>query len=288
MSYRTTPEAVAELRRPWQSLVGEVPDLTTELEREFRFGQRVTYFNGSYRMGGNIKGGSSSIWYPAGRADYDAYLAWRDREGIIPQEDRNAFEELQDLLDGAGTELRGPGGRDEEPYEKRHGAIYRHALEAIRCLPWEHISGAELEAIQLGGWGPDSAKASAYDHATVMMYDFALKGARRTFVGLFLHELGHAHEKRLSRNDRVGLKKAFRTIVEKGLLIGVDYLLDVESRKAYQRTALNEFLAEMYMIYVSHGEDLRQWASDVGGEGRSACEAIYSIFQGTFGGIEYA
>ena len=52
----------------------------------------------------------------------------------------------------------------------------------------------EFAALQIGGWGPDSAKASAYDRGAVLMYDFAIRGARRTFMGLFLHELGHAHE----------------------------------------------------------------------------------------------
>ena len=288
MAYRTTSEAISELRRPWPSLVGKIPALTDELEREFRFGQRVTYFNNAYRKGGNIKGGSSSIWYPAEVEEFDAYEAWREQDGIPSEEDRASFDELQGLLDRAGTELRGGGPRDETTYQPRYGKIYRLALEILTALPFEHLSGMEISILQLGGWGPDSAKASAYLNGTVMIYDFALKGARRTFVGLFLHELGHAHERRLGAEARKKMRDVFVVLSREDALIGVEYLLDGESRKSYQRTSLTEFMAETHMIYVTHGAKLREEFNGAGGEVASAWETIYDVFRDSFGGVEYA
>ncbi|MCZ6689988.1 MAG: hypothetical protein O7H41_10325 [Planctomycetota bacterium] len=288
MDYSETTEAVAELGRPWKTLVGEIPDLTEKLEQEFRFGQRVTFFNGSYRMGGNIKGGTSSIWYPVGEPAHNAYLAWRERDGLPYVEDRAAFEKLQDLLDRSGTELLGSGRDKDGAYQDNFGNVYRIAFEIFSFLPFEHLSGKEISAIQLGGWGPDSAKASAYDDACVMMYDFAVKGARRTFAGLLLHELGHAHERRLPKAERRRLAEVFQVLSKEDALIGVEFLLDGKARKIYQRASINEFLAESYLIYVSHGNRLRQEMNGGAGDSASAWSALYNIFRDSFGGLEYA
>ena len=59
------PADVRALADPWHSRVGDIPGLTPDLEREFRFGQRVVLIDGRYRLGGTIKGGSSAMWVPA-------------------------------------------------------------------------------------------------------------------------------------------------------------------------------------------------------------------------------
>ena len=251
------------------------------MERDFRFGQRVSYFNGSYRIGGNVKGGSSSIWYLATKGQYATYCAWRERDGMPLVEDRPAFDELTDLLARAGASLYGEGGPGRPVQRQdRYGSVYRLVVDVLGVLPWEHLARKEFATLQLGGWGPDSAKGSAYQDGAVMLYDFALKGAQRTFVGLLLHEMGHSHERTIGKDKRDALREAFRAIVEEDALIGVEFLLDGESRKVYQRSSFQEFLAETYMIYVSHGQALRD-------DPRDGWKTVYSVFRDSFAGLEY-
>ena len=288
MAFRVPPEPVQQLRHPWRSLVGEVEHLTPELEREFRFGQRVSYFNESYRMGGNIKGGSSSIWSVTRKESFDAYVGWREKDGIPALADRGAFHELLSLVERAGIVLRSAEGKGPDAYEERYGRVYRMTREVLSALPWAHLERPELASLHLGGWGPDSAKASAYQDSSVIMYDFAMKGARRTYLGLLLHELGHAHARTVSVEDRSRLEKAYRVIVRKDALIGVEYLLDSESRVGYQKSSLEEFLAETYMIYVSHGKDLARRIVDLGSRVQESWREVYDIFCAGFDGVEYA
>ena len=288
MAFRVPSESVQQLRHPWRSLVGDVPHLTEELEREFRFGQRVSYFNGSYRMGGNIKGGSSSIWSVTEQESFDAYVGWRERDGIPAVPDRRAYNDLLDLLERAQVTLRHPSEKGAAPYEDRYGNIYRLTREVLSVLPWEHLARSELAFLQLGGWGPDSAKASSYQDGMVMMYDFALKGARRTFIGLLLHEFGHAHAHTISVDDRSRIEKAFRRISSRKALIGVEYLLDAQARIVYQRSSMEEFLAETYMLYVTHGKELARRIVDQGSQVQKAWREVYDIFCEGFGGVEYA
>ena len=265
-----------------------MPHLTEELEREFRFGQRVTYFNGAYRLGGNIKGGSSSIWSLTEKEIFDAYIGWRETDGIPPAPDRPAFNDLLSLLERAGIALRGQGPHEVGTYDERYGRLYRMTCEILSALPWAHLERRELEGIQLGGWGPDSAKASAYHESTVMMYDFAMKGARRTFVGLLLHELGHAHARTISVDDWSRIEKAFGVLSKRGALFGVEYLLDAEARVVYQKSSLEEFLAEMYMTYVSHGKELARRIVEQRPQAQVAWREIYDILCAGFEGVEYA
>ncbi len=288
MAFRAPSESVQQLRHPWRSLVGDVPHLTVELEREFRFGQRVSFFNGLYRMGGNIKGGSSSIWFVTEKESFDAYVGWRERDGIPPTPDRRAFNDVVEMLQRAGVTLRHPTEEGAATYEERYGNIYRLTREVLSILPPAHLERSELASMQLGGWGPDSAKASAYLDGMVMMYDFALKGARRTYLGLLLHELGHAHARSISAADRDRIEGAYRTIIRHRALIGVEFLLDAEARIAYQRSGLEEFLAETYLLYVSHGKELARRIVEEGSKVQRAWREVYDIFCEGFGGVEYA
>ncbi|MHC4916025.1 MAG: hypothetical protein ACYTGB_11105, partial [Planctomycetota bacterium] len=100
------PEEARVLGGPWQTLVDDIPELTAELERDFRFGQTVFPFTGGYRVGGSVKGGSSTTWRPAAEADFRAYEAWKLREGIpSAAEDLEAFELLAGYLAANQVEL---------------------------------------------------------------------------------------------------------------------------------------------------------------------------------------
>ncbi len=290
------PEHVRALRAPWPTLVGKVPDLNWELEQELRFGQRVTKTEQGYVLGGTIKGGSSSMWIPATRAQYDAFKRWQAKEGLRDGRDDAALERLTALLAPHGIALAtrrqapSPGrrhGDDEAPYAG-YGPVYAEVDAILRALPPAHLARPALRRITLGGWGPDAAKASAYVDDGVHMYDFAVRGARRTFVGLFLHELGHAHERSLTEGQRAALEDAWRRLAEADAFVGVEYMLDANTRRLYQRFVFAEFVAETYMVYAACGAALRDTIEGAPAPVRDAWRSAYEALREGFEGVEYA
>ncbi len=143
-------------------------------------------------------------------------------------------------------------------YLPKRGWTYRTALEVLLLLPKEHLQNPAFSALQLGGWGPASAKASAYEKGRVFIYDFALGGAKRTMAGLFLHEMGHAHEAGMSDEQLGELAALHSPIAETNALLGLEFLLDAESRKVYQQFLVTEFAAETYVAYAAAGNMLRE------------------------------
>lgn len=291
---RRMPARVRALRGPWETLVPRVRDLTAELEQDFRFGQRITRTEPGYMMGGTMKGGSSSMWYPVTRTEYEAFRRWRALEGIPEGRDDEALEGLQALLGAHGVRLatrrhapQGRGRFDPAPFPG-YGPLYADMLGILAALPVEHLERDTLRGIQLGGWGPDAAKASAYHEREVLMYDFACRGARRTFLGLFLHEVGHAHEAALDEPTRAELYECYRVMVEADAFFGVEFLLDAETRRIYQKLVFGEFLAEAYMLYAACGQGLRDGIEGLGDrEAREAWRRAYDVLRNTFLGVEY-
>jgi hypothetical protein len=288
---REMPPAVRELAEPWESLTGSIAGLTVEIEREFRFGQSVISLDGRYRMGGNLKGGSSAMWIPAERSAFYAYLEWRDRHGMPRVKDRRAFKRLNRFLSSRGVRLINGSWSGEEQesrnFSEKRGYLYALTLEILTRLPESHVRRPQFRVLQIGGWGPDGAKASAYENGSVMMYDFAVNGARRTYAGLLLHELGHAQEEAFGPEACARLEESYREIARSGQVIGVEFLLDAKARKLYQLRALGEFLAETYLVYTSQGGGLRRFVAGLDGAARKSWEAVYDTFRGAFEGVEY-
>ncbi len=277
---RDMPAEVRALAEPWPSLVGQTPGLTAEMEKDFRFGQAVIQLGGQYRIGGNLKGGSSTLWYPATEAHDHAYQGWREQEGTPRYDDPDAYARLFELLDRNEVSLG--------EYAPTHGWFYQVGHEILSCLPLSHLSNPQFASLRFGGWGPDSAKGSAYDRGAVIMYEFAISGARRTFMGLFLHELGHAQQERFGLGELSILREQYAQICDAGAIMGTEYLLDARTRQIYQRLDFNEFLAETYMHYCSQGERLRRFVAALDGPCREAWEDCYAVFQHAFEGVEYA
>ena len=290
--FRRMPDEVRALGHSWDSLVGNITGLTPELERDFRFGQTVFPFAGGFRLGGSLKGGSSTMWRPAAQSDQLAYSAWKEREGVPDNlEDLAAFEDLAELLAASQVELWNLGhqnaARRPAEYLPSRGWIYRMALDILKGLPEEHLKRPQFSALQLGGWGPASAKASAYENGRVFIYDFALGGARRTLIGLFLHEMGHVHEAALGPQRMRQLADLHSPIAEGGALLGLEFLLDAESRKVYQQFLVNEFIAESYVAYTAAAPLLRELIASTSGEVGAAWRGVYAIYRQSFGGVEY-
>jgi hypothetical protein len=288
---RRMPEEVRRLRAPWPSLWREVPHLTAELERDFRFGQRVSATERGFILGGTMKGGSSSMWLPASADTYEAYLRWKTIDGFQEDGDPADYEELLGLLALFEVELvnaRGQGPASERTRFRRDlGALYPMLLGMLKELPPSHLERDELRRLQVGGWGPDAAKGSAFQDGTVYLYDFAVRGARRTCAGLFLHELGHAHEHALARDDRDELRRLYGAIAPSSAFFGIEYLLDPQSRVSYQRMAFEEFVAETYLAYTACGGALRAFIETQPDALREPWRHAYSIFRTGFDHFEY-
>ncbi len=284
------PDIVRELSGPWPSLVGSVEGLTDDLEREFRFCQSVIRIEGQYRLGGNLKGGSSAMWVPSDEDAYRTYLAWKTVDGIPAIRSTQGYDRLRRLLGRNGIELvngMSPGDDESLRQSERRGYVFELLFSIISCLPPSHLRNPMFRKIQIGGWGPDAAKASAFEGKTVILYDFAVSGARRTLAGLVLHELGHACEAGMQVIRRSRLEKLFRTVSNPETLIGLDFLLDGSNRRAYQHRVFEEFLAETYLIYASCGRRIHEMVSGFPDAARGAWAEIYSIFREIFDCREY-
>ena len=122
----------------------------------------------------------------------------------------------------------------------------------------------------------------------VYVYDFALGGAKRTMVGLFLHEMGHAHEVAMPGELLEEMAVMHVPIAEANALFGLEFLLDAESRKVYQQLLVTEFAAETYVAYAAAGPALREHiAAQRSARVAAAWRRVYGIFKETFGGAEY-
>jgi hypothetical protein len=285
------PGEVRELGKPWDHLEGSIRGLTSDLEREFRFGQSVINLDGKFRLGGNIKGGSSAMWIPADRASFDAYHAWRRKDGIPKVKNRHAFKKLSRFLSSHEIVLRNGSWTGEDQvsrnFSEKRGLIYSLVHDVLSSLPSSHLMREAFTELQLGGWGPDGAKASAYEDGKIMMYDFALHGAKRTFLGLLLHELGHVQEASFSEDLRAALKAKYRSIARASAVMGVEFLVDARARRLYQLRVFEEFIAETYMIYTSQGEVLRRFIGELDDGVREDWREVYAIFRESFEGVEY-
>jgi hypothetical protein len=233
---------------------------------------------------------------PATREQYRAFKRWQRAEGLQEERDDEAFAALTGLLARHGVELAtrrhapSPGRRapdDGSPFAG-YGPLYTLMTPILEALPPEHLSRPSFKKLQLGGWGPDAAKASAYADGVVIMYDFACRGARRTFLGLFLHELGHAHECALPEREKDVLHAGYQVLVdEDDAFYGVDFLVDAATRKLTQRFVFEEFLAELYLIYTACGGGLRETIARQAPRARAAWEQVYEVMRASFGGAEY-
>lgn len=288
------PDEVRALRGAWPSVAQDVPELDEELEQEFRFGQRITRTERGYVLGGPMKGGSSSMWQPATKEQYRAFRRWQTQEGLLEGRDDEAYARLRELLARHEVELvtrRGvaqgrKGVPDPEPFPG-YGPLYGHMAAILEALPEQHLRSETLQRIQLGGWGPDAAKASAYHERSVLMYDFACRGARRTFLGLFLHELGHAFETGLPDSAKDALYAGYKALSEADAFYGVEFLLDAATRVLYQKFVFVEFLAETYMVYAACGQALRDKIQSYPPPVREAWERVYDVLRTSFHGVEY-
>ncbi|RME88645.1 MAG: hypothetical protein D6785_00660 [Planctomycetota bacterium] len=286
------PEIKA-LKEPWPSLGDEIPGLTEKLERAFRQGQGVFFTIKGYLLGGNIKGGSSCIWRKTTKDIYKIYKEWYQREGFRERISGKERERLKNFLkDHNIILLEGDrSARNADPKENIRIMIpdecYALTYEILTHLPPHHLINPYFQKLQIGGWGPDSAKGSAFHNNTVMMYDLTVHGAKRTYAAILLHEIGHAHALLLEDDQQKELYEHFSALSKTEDWIGLEYYLGSNIRKEYQKNHFNEFLAETYLHYVVIGKDLPRFLEGMAPASMEHWKAVFQIFQNSFDDWEY-
>ncbi len=324
---RSLPADLAIASSDWPSLVGKIPYLDVRLEQSFRFGhgiwRAVVLKDATYEKWGTLSGGMTMLVESAGETELVAYHGWRKVEGfeyIGAEKTLDAIESLRRFLDGVNDEratlgmpplvLSGRGERYvrktfeelQRPGTQLHprrqvfeqmGGIYRSVERILDELPRPHLFNPYLKEISLGEGVSSSVRGSEYvpEHGQVVMFTLALGAARRTFVGLFLHELGHALARRMLGDaaeakffeERHGFLRA------KGAFLGVDFWIGREDRVFYQ-TDLEEFLAETFMHYVAAGDCIRAHMASIDDGKVARCWAeVYEAYRDMyFCGIEYS
>ncbi len=287
------PKSLVRLSKQWPTLVGRVHGLTDDLENMFRFGHNVDYdpYLQRYTLGGSAKGGDTIMRSPVTEEAYLTYLSWKSIECISPvgsdSESAASFRSLEEFLIEEGVELKKKEGLS---ISVRLGSAARFSEGLLRLLPRSFFGQNVLKSIFLGSSRHGAALGSAYEDGKVMIYSFLLRTAKKTFAGLFMHELGHAFQDILKsggNGDMKTISEAHKIISHHNSFYGTSFWGDRQSRKQYQQN-YSEFIPEMFMVYVTQGDALRRHINHKEDpELREAYAAVYRIFKNKLG-VEYS
>jgi len=305
---RQIPDFLRELREPWLVCVPE------ELQKHIRFNAEICnvhkdlpeglqypgfegkeYFIADYMSagGGTISG------HPIDEETCKALEQLAKQEYFPKEYDVSAYRDLAEFLKAGGVDLsleRSHSFAKKEEYpELARKYIPKEAFqrtkEIYELLPEHHFGHEHFKELRLGGWGDGAAKCSEYEDPVVHMFEFAVKGARRNYAGLLLHETGHAHFEFL-RNDRNRLgEDIYECFKELGGYRGIkpfviDYLGGIESR-IYAIKTVDEFAAEVYLLYVARGTELKKVILLLPERLKKPWQKLYDTFKQSFDGIEY-
>ncbi|MBU1165669.1 hypothetical protein KKF81_01880 [Candidatus Micrarchaeota archaeon] len=213
------------------------------------------------------------------------YFAWAV---MNDPETANAYEQLKGFLDTHNIRLDLKfEGRYTNPTCKPKG-LYELILKIMSILPYHHLSTDKFRKLLLGGM-PDhyTLEPCYYDvrTKTVNMHETTILGAKRNFIGLFLHEIGHIFEDILPPNDKTTLASIAQMLNPK---FAIDYLEGVEKRRFVQDNGnAGQFIAETYLHYVTQGEVFTKFIEDSEAEQREMWKEVNGIYQRNFDGIVY-
>lgn len=298
------PDFLRELREPWLVSVPE------ELQKHIRFNARICnmhkdlpegiqypgfegkdYFIADYASAG----GGTIIGHPIDEETCKALEQLAKQEYFPKEYDVQAYTDLAEFLEARGVDLSLEFAEKEKYPEivRRHipKEVFQMTKEIYELLPEHHFGHEHFKELRLSGWGNGAAKCSKYDDPVVHMFEFAVKGARRNYAGLLLHETGHAHFEFL-RNDRNRLGEdiyeCFKELKgSRGMKpFAIDYLHGLQSR-LLSISNVDEFAAEVYLLYVARGVELKKVIPSLPKEQRKPWQKLYKTFRKSFDSIEY-
>jgi len=258
---------------------------------------------GKYRMTTHDKGGSIT-YKEITKEEHDVLVRWREAECFprMPEDGGMAnFSRLMETLSQRGIDfglkhtypiggLRGrlrrlvgaSSTRDEfsnTDFIEEWGAQYGRIAEILEVLP--ESATRNVRAMSLGGEVSHGYGENNDDR--VELSETVMDGPRRMFNGVVLHEIGHSSASHLGEADQAALRDAHRAILANSDTLATNY---VGRSHCNEQIGVDEFIAEVFMAYVSQGTRLRDHmaSSPCGAE----WESVYSMFrEKVFSGAEY-
>ena len=129
----------------------------------------------------------------------------------------------------------------------------------------------------------------------------AVISIRDTFVRFFGIKRGRFVEFEFGVADPVALVRLFELhsevlrgrpasdfFVDTDLMpFAVDYLMGVQSRVSETLSDAREFAAEVYLLYVVRGVEMKDRIAELPRGLRGPWEKVYNAYRGFFGGVEY-
>jgi hypothetical protein len=284
------PGYLRSLREPWLADVASV-----RLAGLIRFASTLAVHDGHKTVVQYTSGGAGTIIEePVDDATHAKLEALIKREYFDKAYDDGARDELKAFLASRGVELI---------VSSKHvpRGAYEFARALLGLLPADHVANDSFRALELGGWGRGAAKCSEFDGSTVRMFSFAIKGPRRNFAALLLHETGHAFFAELAVRDPSAMAELvdlYRRIVKHSpvtdfhteielMPFAADYLLGAQSRVDETLSDPREFAAEVYLLYVARGLEMKERIAELTPGLRQPWEKVYEAYRALFGGVEY-
>ncbi|MBI5066510.1 FHA domain-containing protein [Candidatus Woesearchaeota archaeon] len=284
----------------WASLVGIIPGLTEELERDFKFGGMINEWGkGEYKHEKSTEGGGTMELTPASEEEYKTFQEWK-KYNYLPElslsEAREELRKLKALL--SKHEITLEFTENLEDFETNEKSVIhlsskiKRIRQLLELLPDSILDLGTLERITLGGYeGVGGAKGSAFNsqYKELQILQFALSGPERNLDALVLHESGHALAVSLTQKERDELRQ-LREKISQSDFFTFDYGLGKEERAGRMSDSLNEFLAESFMHYTLQGEQLRKHIENLEKTKPSAGKAyseLYNFLKQKFDGKEY-
>ncbi|GEM_PF-1359827 len=275
------PSQLAQLQRPWF----EGRKVDDEIEKRIRFGSRIFYSGSGWyicKWRSGADGTIEAIPIDERTAQRFAEVA---RDEYFPdvkdkETAKRACEKLSSFLSERGVELK------TSYVGIPHEELFELTLSILKILPDHHFGHEHFKVLKLGGWGSGNYKSSlcsAYYDSIVHLFTFAIDGPRRNYMALLLHEIGHSFVNLINEADLERLGELHRKIPK----IGVDYLYGERSRINRQQDALNEFIAENYMHYVTQGKRLSNFICSLEPQHQEMWNELLLVYQKYFGGRIY-
>lgn len=273
------PNDFVDLSKDWLSSVSPA-----KLEEAFRAGFRIERTQVRDTVLYYVTDGETFtvIQEEGGDKWHDSYIRWAALEGFketSPAESEIAIANLK-----AHLEARGVGLLYKELYKELiNGSLSGWILKLVSLLPTDYYKLGTLTGIKLGFEQSFSYSSDKdvynFPPGSVTISPQTLGSSRRTFTARFLHELGHALEPALQFR-KIDLQAEFSIIRSGGSLLGTDFdEKGPEARIKYQKNSYGEFLAEVFMIYVSQGPRLRNHIQSLNGDVCAAWQKVYATLK---------
>ncbi|MBP7056284.1 MAG: FHA domain-containing protein [Candidatus Omnitrophica bacterium] len=270
-------------------------DELASLVKEFRTGviieknrvRRGTYYRTYNSFGETMMGGIGD----ATPAEYAVYLAWQKVE-TFEGEWASATSERQarsvfDILGVHGKSLYSGFGRDRVREEvvkdlAKMGGLAGELEAILNSMPVGLLDNPYLYGLWIQSPRVGAGRGSSFENGVINMYASLSSMPRSVYLAVFLHEFGHVIHDGLEAGYFEGydaIKKAHMVLAKHRAFLGSEFFGGEKARIEYQ-AFLNEFVAELNMIYFAQGNRLREHINSMKDpEVRKAWLTAYSIFR---------